>query len=203
MTENNQDQVISHKKIKRRRYCLIAIGALLLLIIIVALILVLTVFKPKQPRTQLLSATVEGIVPRVSFPAIRIQLNVTLDLKLLVENRNHASFKHGEGKSILVYKGDQVGEAVVYPGQIPARGSTTLPCRLTLQVDELAPNITSLIRDVLGGQLSMETHTKIPGKVSFFGIVRKHVVAVSECQFTIGIPDLKIRSQICKNKAKL
>ncbi|KAK2656347.1 hypothetical protein Ddye_009399 [Dipteronia dyeriana] len=191
---------------RHRRRCLITVVTLLILLLvlsIVAVVLALTVFKPKQPRTQIQSVTVDGISPRFSFPNIDFQLNITLDLLILVENRNRASFKHGTGKSFLLYQGSQVGDADIYPGLIPARGSTTLPCRLTLQVDKLADDLNRLIRDVLDGKLVMETRTRIPGRVNFLGIFKKHIQATSECRFTIGFPDIKVQNQECKNEAKL
>ncbi|XP_015897785.3 uncharacterized protein LOC107431405 [Ziziphus jujuba] len=206
-TTTNVEALNIDKKHKvRKRKCHIAVGVILLLIIllfIIALILALTVFKPKQPRTQLLSATLDGVAPRVSFPAIKIELNITLDLKLLVENKNHASFKHGAGTSSLLYKSKQVGEAQLSPGFIPAMGSSTLPCRLTLEVDKMASDLPTLISDVLGGELVVETHTRIPGRVKFLGFIKKHVVAVSRCQFTLSVKEMKIKSQVCKSKTKL
>ncbi|KAL6278363.1 hypothetical protein ACE6H2_021964 [Prunus campanulata] len=203
MTENSDHL---NKPNKRKRFCLIAIGVvlfLILLLFIIALILALTVFKTRQPRTQILSASVDGVAPRISFPAVQIELNITLDLMILVENRNHASFKHGTGKTFLLYQGNQVGDADLYPGFIPARGNSTLPCRLTLQADRLANNMSNLISDVLGGEFVLETRTRIPGKVTFLGFIKKHAVAVSECQLTIGFPGMKVKRQVCKSKAKL
>ncbi|CAJ1813615.1 unnamed protein product [Sphenostylis stenocarpa] len=204
--DHEQVVVISQKKLKRRRVCVMVTGAVLLLLIvlvIVAIILAFTLFKTKDPKIQLVSATLEGIAPRVTFPAIDIQLNVTLDLKVQVENRNRASFKHEGGKSVLLYKGKEVGQTEIYPGLIPSRGSAILPCRLTLQADELASNLTSFLGDVMGGDISMDTVTLIPGKVTFLGFIKKHIVAKSNCQFTVSIPDFKITNQNCKNKAKL
>jgi len=212
MTEakNNQDHeqvvVVSQKKLKRRRVCVMVTGAVLLLLIVlvvVVIILAFTLFKTKDPRTQLVSATLEGISPRVSFPDIDIQINVTLDLKVQVENRNRASFKHDGGKSVLLYKGKEVGETDIYPGLVPSRGSAILSCRLTLQADEFASNITGLLGDVVGGDISMDTVTRIPGRVTFLGFIKKHIVAKSYCQFTVTVPDFKIASQSCRNKAKL
>ncbi|KAI5326151.1 hypothetical protein PRUPE_6G299100 [Prunus persica] len=203
MTENSDHLT---KPNKRKRSCLIAIGVvlfLILLLFIIALILALTVFKTKQPRTQILSASVDGVAPRISFPAVQIELNITLDLMILVENRNHASFKHGTGKTFLLYQGNQVGDADLYPGFIPARGNSTLPCRLTLQADRLANNMSNLISDVLGGEFVLETRTRIPGRVTLLGFIKKHAVAVSECQLTIGFPDMTVKRQVCKSKAKL
>lgn len=203
MTENSDHLT---KPNKRKRSCLIAIGVvlfLILLLFIIALILALTVFKTRQPITQILSASVDGVAPRISFPAVQIELNITLDLMILVENRNHASFKHGTGKTFLLYQGNQVGDADLYPGFIPSRGNSTLPCRLTLQADRLANNMSNLISDVLGGEFVLETRTRIPGRVTFLGFIKKHAVAVSECQLTIGFPDMKVKTQVCKSKAKL
>ncbi|GMY25753.1 late embryogenesis abundant [Fagus crenata] len=213
MTENKQEQEQEQEQVSpndmkqmRRRRCLMLLGApllLLMLLFIIVLILALTVFKPKPPRTQLLSANVEGVAPRLSLPAIQIEFNISLDLELLVDNRNHASFKHGQGKSFLLYQGSSVGEAEIDPGLIPAMGKVTVPCRLTIQVDRLASNFTSLINDVLGGELVVETHTSIPGKINYFGIFRKHVVAVSECQLTMNVLNMSITKQTCKDKTKL
>lgn len=206
-TQNKQDQevvLIPHKK--KRHICVITmcvVFLLLLVLVTVSVILAFTIFKTKDPKTKLVSATLEGISPSLSFPTINLQINVTLDLKIQVENKNHASFKHQEGTSFLMYKGVQVGETDIYAGLIPARSSTILPCRLTLQADKLASNVTGFVGDLLGGQLFLEAVTKIPGKVSFLGIIKKHIVAVSNCQFTFGFPDLEIKSQVCKNKAKL
>ncbi|KAM1272215.1 uncharacterized protein LOC126617918 [Malus sylvestris] len=191
---------------KRKRSCLIAISVivfLIFLLFIIALILALTVFKPKQPKTEILSAFVDGVAPRITFPAVRVELNITLNITINVENQNHASFRHGEGKTLLLYQGTQVGNANLYPGNIPARGNATLPCRLTLQVDKLANDMSKLISDVVGGEIMVETKTRIPGRVTFLGFIKKHAVAISECQLTIGFPDMKVKRQDCKSKAKL
>lgn len=209
MKENINGQALNIEQIrqkKRKRRCRIAVGVTLLIIILVfliALILALTVFKPKQPRTQVLSATLDGVAPRVSFPAIKIELNITLDLKLLVENKNHASFKHGAGTSYLLYRGKQVGEVQISPGNIRAMGSSTLPCRLTLEVDQFASDLSTLISDVLAGELVINTHTTIPGRVTFLGFIKKHAVALSDCQFTMDVVQMKIKSQVCKQNTKL
>ncbi|KAF8394782.1 hypothetical protein HHK36_018718 [Tetracentron sinense] len=193
------------RKVRKRR-CLVATAAVVLLLFtlfVIVLILAFTVFKPKDPQTQIISATVDGIAPRVSLPALRVELNVTLDLQILVHNPNRASFKHGPGKSLVFYRGNQVGEIDLSPGQIPDRGSETLRCRLTLEADQFASDMTHLISDVLAGELVIDTRTRIPGRVTFLGIFKKHAVALSECQVAIGITDMKIRRQDCKNKTKL
>lgn len=190
----------------RRCRCVFAVRLILLFILllsILALVLDLTIFKVKEPRTQFISASVEGITPLLSVPVVRIELNITFNLQTLVENPNHVSFKHGPGKSLLLYNGKQVGEADLYPVLIPAMGSTELPCQLTVQVDELASQMALLIRDVLAGEVTMETITRIHGRFTFLGIFRKHIVMVSECQMAIGVPYTNVRRQDCKHNTKL
>ncbi|KAL6139060.1 hypothetical protein ACLB2K_064337 [Fragaria x ananassa] len=202
MTETPTD----NKPNKRNRPCLIAIGVVLFLILlmfIICLVLALTVFKPKQPRTTLVSATVDGVTPRVSFPAINIRLNITVGLVLLIENRNHASFKHGTGKSLLLYRGVQVGDADLFPGEIPARGNGTMSAKLTMQADRLASDLNNLVTDALSGEFVIEVKSSVPGRITFLGFIKKHAVAVSECELTVGVPNFKIKNQVCKNKTKL
>ncbi|PRQ42625.1 putative Late embryogenesis abundant protein, LEA-14 [Rosa chinensis] len=202
MTETGTD----NKPNKRKRPCLIAIGVflfLILLVFIICLILALTVFKAKQPRTSVVSASVDGVAQRLSFPAVKIELNITVDLVILIENRNHASFKHGTGKSLLLYRGAQVGDADLYPGDIPARANSTLPARLTMQAHRLASKMSNLVTDALSGEFVIETKSSIPGRITFLGFIKKHAVAESECQLTIGFPNLKVKSQVCKSKTKL
>lgn len=209
MTEYNTDDVDplrNDTKHMNRRRCLIALGVLLLLLLllfITILILFLTFFKYKKPKIQLLSADVDGVAPRISIPMVQIQINLTLNLEFLVKNPNHASFKHAQGKSILLYQGTQVGDADIYPGHIPATGSATLPSRLVVRVDQLASNFMTLMAEVMANNLVMETDTRIPGKVILLGIFKKHAVAESRCQITIAVLDMNITSQICNIKTKL
>jgi len=195
------------KQKQRRKAAIICLSTTLFLILLLALlgfILGVTVFRLREPRTQLVSASLEGVSPKLSFPVVKIELNITLNLTLLVQNRNHASFKGGLGRSVLLYQGNEVGEAELNPGLIPAMGTATVCSNLTLEVDRFADSgLASLIRDVMAGQIAMESKTRIPGRVNLLGIFKKHVVTSSDCQFVVGLPDLKIKSQDCKYHNKL
>lgn len=189
----------------RRRCCFIAFGVFifLLLLFVVVLVLALTVFKRRDPETQLLSATLDGISPRITFPTIQVQLNITLNLVLLLKNRNHVTFSHGPGQSILIYRGRQVGEADLPPGTVPAMQSSKVTSKLVLQMEKMAADMGNVVSDVLAGKIVMSSQTTIPGRITALKIIKKHVVTTSECQFTIGIPSMKIQSQECKYKTKL
>ncbi|OMO59902.1 Late embryogenesis abundant protein, LEA-14 [Corchorus capsularis] len=203
--ESEQQEIQKQRRRRCLRACCLVSVIFVLLISIVILILALTVFKVRQPKATVVSAKLDGVTPRISFPVINIQLNVSLDLQLNVENKNHASFKHGSGKSLVSYQGNQIGEADIPPGFIPAMGSTTVSCKLTLDVDEMASktDLKGFIDDVLSGTLVVETRTRIPGRVNFLKIFKKHAVAISDCKITIAVLALKIQSQECKSKTKL
>lgn len=194
-----------HHDRRRKLRCLplLICLAVLLALLITAVILAFTVFRQRDPNTTLVSATVTGVSPRVTFPAIRVELNVTLDLDLLVKNPNYASFSHDAGKAQLYYSGAQVGEADVAPGRIPARGSTHVKARLTVDGGNLTAEAGSLLRDVVAGRVGFDTKTRIPGKVTLLGFIKRHAVATSDCHVEVGLPDLKVRSQECKLKTKL
>ncbi|MED6170585.1 hypothetical protein PIB30_032491 [Stylosanthes scabra] len=209
MTENTSSSeqhvvVVSQKKMKKKRNCLIFIAVTMALVVVLAItiiILAFTLFKTKDPKTEIVSATLEGISPKITFPAINIQLNITLDLKIRIQNKNHASFKHQEGTSVLLYKGIEVGQTDLFPGLIPSMGSETLRSRLTLEADKVVShNVTGFVADLMAGEITMNTFTVIPGRVSFLGFIKKHIVAKNNCEFTIAVPDFKIQNQVCKTK---
>ncbi|KAJ6841793.1 uncharacterized protein M6B38_305355 [Iris pallida] len=206
MTESS-DFSVHHDRPKRRRSrCLVPCVACLLVVValaVTAVVLALVLFKPRDPRTQLVSATVSGVSPRVSFPAISVDLNVTLDLDLLVTNPNRASFDHAPAKTVLYYRGAQVGDADVAPGRIPSHGSETMHARLTVEAGKLSSEAMSLLSDVIAGSVGFDASTRVPGRVTFLGFIKHHAVATSECHVEVGFPDLKVRSQQCTQKTKL
>ncbi|MQM13715.1 hypothetical protein Taro_046644 [Colocasia esculenta] len=192
---------------RRRRRCIAwsccAVVALLILLAVVILVLALTVFKPREPKASLVSVTVRGVSPRITLPAIHVELNVTLDLDLLVRNPNRASFSHGAGASELSYGGARVGDAVVAPGRIPARGSGHVYSRLTLEADRFATDLGELLRDVLAGRVGFDSSTRIPGRIALLGFIKRNVVVFSDCHVVIGFPQLAVTEQECRQRTEL
>lgn len=191
---------------RRRRQCLPAVVVCLLLVLVlaaIALILAFTVFRVRDPTTQLVSARVSGISPRVDIPALRVQINVTVNLVILVHNPNRAAFAHALGQTQLYYRGVQVGFADVEPGRISARGSEDVRVAMTVEADQFASALASLVADVMAGQVGLDASTRIPGRVNFLRVFKHHAVAVSECHVVVGFPDLRVRSQECTQKTKL
>ncbi|XP_030546597.1 uncharacterized protein LOC115752520 [Rhodamnia argentea] len=206
MNTEEDDQALAAKgqvSIRGRRCLVFLLAAPLLLLFLlsaIALVLSLTLLKPRDLTTRVVSATLSGISPRVALiPVLKVELNVTLKLILLVHNPNHFGFRHGPGKSIVLYRGRKVGEADVLPGEIPARKSEEMPGRMMLEVDRVvAEDMVLLVRDVLGGELVVESRTRIPGRVRLWKVWKRHTVVTSECRYAIRVPAMRIQSQECE-----
>ncbi|CAN6325640.1 unnamed protein product [Urochloa humidicola] len=193
---------------RRRRcacVCLLVTLAVLAALAITLLVLCLTVFKVRDPTTRLVSTRLAGVAPRLSFPAMSLQLNVTLLLTVSVHNPNPASFTYDAGgHTDLTYRGAHVGDAEIDPGRIPSRGDGEVNLALTVQADRLAADLAQLVADVESGSVAMEASTRIPGRVSILGgLIKRHAVAYSDCSFVFGVAEMKVRSQQCHDRTKL
>ncbi|WVZ54736.1 hypothetical protein U9M48_005490 [Paspalum notatum var. saurae] len=193
---------------RRRRRCLcvcvLITLALLLILALTILILSLTLLRVRDPTTRLVSTRLAGVAPRLTLPALDLQLNVTLLLTVAVHNPNAASFAYGaDGRTTLLYRGAQVGDASIDPGRVPARGDGNVTLALTVQADKLAQDLTQLIADVESGSVEMEANTVVPGRVTILGIVSRHAVAYSDCTFVLDVAGFKVRSQQCRDRTKL
>ncbi|XP_074306220.1 uncharacterized protein LOC141641458 [Silene latifolia] len=216
MTETDQETVLhvnsttalnpapDHSKKKRwRKVCLGSCMVILLIIAPILIILSLTVFKIKAPKIELVSSSVDGIAQSFSFPTFKVHLNITLNLTLMVHNPNHVSFKAGQGDASVFYMSNQVADVLTEPGLIPSKGSATLICLLTLETDQFtASGFMPLANDIMAGELGLDVKTRIPGRAKIL-VFRKHVVTTSDCQIVIGLHDMQVISQDCKQHAKL
>lgn len=181
---------------KRRRCCCCAAVAVLLLVVLIILILALTVFKVKHPTTAVVSTSVEGFATTISFPQLRLQLNITLYTQLQVHNPNLASFRHDKGSSILFFHGLPIGEAEIMPGLIPADGSEIFGTRVTIDADRLITDL-AFIGEVISGEINIESRSTIPGRVAILGVFHRHIVSSAICQIAISVRNVKIDSQKC------
>ncbi|XP_062203346.1 uncharacterized protein LOC133905543 [Phragmites australis] len=184
--------------------CLLVTLAVLLALAVTLLVLFLTVLRVRDPTTRLVSTRLAGVAPRLTFPAFSLQLNITLLLTVAVHNPNPASFSYPSGgHTDLTYRGSKVGEAEIDPGRIPSKGDGEVRLALTVQADRLAADVSQLVADVESGSLPMEASTRIPGRVTIFGLFKRHAVAYSDCSFVFGVAEMAVRSQECHDRTKL
>lgn len=186
----------SHRK---RNICigiLVGIIAIVLLIVILAL----TVFKAKDPKTAINSITVQDLSVALDMARTRVNLNVTLDVNMGIKNPNKVSMKLKKGNADIIYRGDTVGVAPIPVAKISADKTTALNLTVTLLADRLVSN-SQLLSDVIAGSMPMTTRAKISGKVNIVGIKIK-ISATSTCHFTLFIGNRTVSDQDCKTKAK-
>ncbi|KAL5206791.1 hypothetical protein ABZP36_035000 [Zizania latifolia] len=206
----SKPHVDEHDQRRRRRRrrclccCLLVTLLLLLLVAVTLLVLFLTVFRVRDPTTRLVSTRLSGVAPRLAFPAVSLQLNVTLLLAVAVHNPNPASFTFASGgHSDLSYRGAHVGDAEIAPGRIPSRGDGTVELALTLQADRFAGDLTQLVADVTAGSVPLDASTRIPGRVAIFGVLKRHAVAYSDCHIVVAISDMDVQRKECRDRTKL
>ncbi|KAL0929048.1 hypothetical protein M5K25_000988 [Dendrobium thyrsiflorum] len=186
----------------RRRRCILISLAIFLFIVLLFVILGVTVFRVREATTTVNSVKLGGFKAGFNLPNLGVDLNVTLDLDLTAHNPNHASFRYGESSAELFYKGAQVGEAAIPPGQINAGGSERMNVSVTIFAGRLIGD-SALYSDVLSGSLVFQTTTRIPGRVSLLGIFKHHIVTYSSCDVTVNVSSRTADNSNCRYKAKL
>ncbi|KAF4367199.1 uncharacterized protein LOC115702083 [Cannabis sativa] len=200
---SDEDDVAAHlKKIRRRKLikCCGFITAVLLVVAVVIIILIFTVFRIKDPIIKMNKITVAQLnLVNTTTPKAGSNMSLTADVS--VKNPNVASFKYSNTTTWLYYYGTVVGEAKGPPGR--ARPRRTM--RMNITVDIIMGRIMSspnFVADVASGLLSMNSYSRIPGRVKMLGI-KRHVVVMMNCTMTVSISSQTIQEQKCKRKVKL
>lgn len=89
------------------------------------------------------------------------------------------------------------------PGRIPPRGDANVQFKFQVEADRLVAKFLSLIADVAAGEVTFDSSSRIPGRVTVLGFIKRHAVAEAECHVAIGVPKLRVKSQQCSYKTKL
>ncbi|CAD6213309.1 unnamed protein product [Miscanthus lutarioriparius] len=204
-SKNQQADELRHQSSRRRRrryayVCLlVSLGAALLLGITL-LVLFLTVLRVRDPTTRLVSSRVIGFAPG---PGPDFQFNLTMLLTVGVHNPNPASFSYASGAAQLWYRGVLVGVAGVDPGHIPSKGDGTMELVMTVLSSSFGAELAQLVKDMEAGAVPLDASARVPGKVAIFGVLKLPAVAYSDCHVIFGVPEMKVRSQVCHDHTKL
>jgi len=196
------DDKLQRRRHRRRRCCcvclLVSLGAAALLGVTL-LVLFLTVLRVRDPTTRLVSSRVIGFAPGPD-----LQFNLTMLLTVGVHNPNRASFSYESGSAELWYRGVRVGVAGVDPGRIPSRGDGTMELEMTVLSSSFGAELAQLVRDMEAGAVPLDASARVPGKVGLLGgVLKLRVVAYSGCHVIFGVPEMKVRSQVCHDHTKL
>lgn len=192
------------KKLMRRRFMIKCCGcttAFLLIEAVVILILIFTVFRVKDPIIKLNGVTITKLeLINNTIPKPGTNMSLTADVS--VKNPNVASFKYTNTTTTLYYQGKTVGEARGPPGRAKARRTMKMNITVVIITDQLISS-PSLRNEVSSGLLTMNSFSKISGRVKIMSIIKKHVIVKMNCTMTVNITSQAIQKIKCKRKVSL
>lgn len=202
---SDEEEAALYLKGDSKRRCIKCCGfitAVLLLQAIVIVVLIFTIFKPKDPVIRLNGVTVDKL-ELVNGTTPKPGSNMTLTADVSVKNPNYAAFKYENTSTSLFYHGMLVGEVHSPPGKSKARRTMRMNVTIDFIVDKLLSQPALLKSDVVSGLLPMTTYTKVGGRVNMMNIFKRHVVVKMNCTVAANITSRTIQDQKCKRKVKL
>lgn len=190
----------SPRKLHKRR-CIICCGcstAIFLLLAIVVLVLVLTVFRIKDPIMTMKSVRLDGM----NIGSNPSALNMTLTAGVSVKNPNVASFKFGDGMAHVSYKEKIIGEGRIPAGRALARRTLLMNVTVVVIIDQIFGD-SDIVKDAISGNVTVNSYTKLGGKVNLLNIFKKRAVVEMNCTITMSVVNQSIVDQKCKESVKL
>lgn len=192
----------SPRKLHKRRFilCCGCCTAIVLLLAIVVLVLALTVFRIKDPDMTMNSIRIEGMT--FSPTPLPGSLNMTLIAGISVKNPNDASFKFGNSTTVISYEERKIGEALIPAGKAPARRTIRMNVTVEVLAGELMGNM-NMFKDLMSGKVTVNSYTKMGGRVNLLNIFKKHADVIMNCSLTMSVSDQSILEQKCKRRVHL
>ncbi|XP_059311120.1 uncharacterized protein LOC132062600 [Lycium ferocissimum] len=203
---DDDETTLNKKKFHQRRcfkYCA-CVSTLLLILAIILIILIFTVFKIKDPIIRMNGVTVEklDLVNTTIIPMPKPGSNMTIKADVSVKNPNYSSFRYSNTTTSISYRDTVVGEARGPPGKSKARRTM----RMNITIDIITDKIVShpgLQDDISTGLLTMNSFTRVGGRVKLLNMIKKHVVVKMNCSITVNITSQAIQDQKCTKKVKV
>lgn len=198
---SNQDPAKTPRRHRCRNVC---IGVVVVIVAVVLLIVILafTVFKPKNPVTTVNAVSLKDLDFSVDALRLRVSLNVTLNVDLSISNPNKVGFRYANSTALLNYRGQLVGEAPIVADKIKADEKKPMNLSLTLLADRFLSD-SRAYTDVLAGELPLNTHTEISGRVTIMNLFKIHVDSTTSCDITVFLSNRTVGNQHCEYKTKL
>ncbi|KAM7265530.1 hypothetical protein ACFE04_003213 [Oxalis oulophora] len=188
-TPNQDSQNMKDQKRKKIIITTAVVVSVVLVIFVIILILALTVFKAKDPKMTVNSVSLDSL--SVSTDKLKVLLNVTLGVNLVIKNPNKVGFTYSNSTSYLNYRGQNVGQAPIPGGKISSDGTENVNFKLSIMADRLATNM-STYQDVLNGVLPLNMVSDVKGKVKIMNLFKISVESASSCDFNIFIQNSTI-----------
>lgn len=189
---------------RRRRSCIKCCGCALAILVIAAvtmIVLAFTVFHVEGPTVKMTSVAVDPL-PTYPNGTIRTDANVTLVAGVSVKNPNVASFRFGNTTTTVSYGGEAVGEGLTPAGVARARRTATMNLTVEIAMAKILGS-PGFLRDYGAGALTMDSYTRIEGRVKILNVVKKKVVVKLNCTVTYNTKKQVIDRQNCKRHVSL
>lgn len=184
------------------------VGAVTALTVVVG-VLVATVFKPRDPSIKLESIVLQNWHVDVGWPVpVPLAANVSLEVTVAVKNPNHASFRYGPGRTAVLYRGAEVGEAP-FPGALLRADRTQMHTSVaTIRLDAralLADPTVMLLLDLLmrGGQVPLQCATDVSGRVDVMNVYRRRARASVRCAVVVFVLNRTVSDLDCDYAIRL
>ncbi|KAH1106982.1 hypothetical protein J1N35_010750 [Gossypium stocksii] len=188
------------KQVRRKKFikCFGSVAALAIILAVVIIILIFTVFRVKDPIINMNGVAVTSLeLTNGTTPKPGSNISVTADVS--VKNPNVASFKYRNTTTTLYYYGKLVGDARGPPGRAKAHRTVRMNITIDIIVDRIlaSPN---LVTDIRSGMLTMDSYTRVGGRINILNIIKRHVTVKMNCSMTVNIFSQAIQQQKCKRQ---
>ncbi|KFK37393.1 hypothetical protein AALP_AA4G251400 [Arabis alpina] len=192
----------NNKSLRRRRNrirCLICVTVTLLILVTIVLSLTFTVFKVKDPIIRMNGVRVNGLDTTIGTQTQLLGTNISMIVDVSVKNPNAASFRYSNTTTGIYYKGNVVGEARGPPGRARPHRTARMNMTVDIMVNRLLLD-PGLAREVSGsGLVNVGSYTRVSGKVTIMGIVKKHITVKMNCTMAVNVTAQAIQDVDCKN----
>lgn len=192
-TGNNLSAPAIRQKRMSNSLCYIIVGIILQTLIV--LVFFLTIMRIRNLKVRVGFANVENLSLNSSSnsPSFSIKLGAQVTIK----NRNFGQYKFQRSNAIVSYRGNEVGDAVIYEGR--ARARSTKKVNITLNLNsEKASRSASLVSDINAGKITLSTYARLNGKVHLFKVIKRKKSAQMNCTMDVNTQTKAIENLHCK-----
>ncbi|KZV56094.1 hypothetical protein F511_06111 [Dorcoceras hygrometricum] len=148
---------------------------------------------PSKPQLSIVQLSLNGLgfhtVPSIS-------LDVKLKLTVQVRNQDFYSIKYDWLNVTIDYRGQNLANATSEGGLVNARSSSYVNATLDVDAVEVLSDVVMLVEDVAAGEITLDTESKIGGKIIFF-FFDLPLKATISCQVIANMTNETVSSQNC------
>lgn len=181
-------------KFRQGRYisCCGCVTAILLILSVIILILAFTVFHIRDPMIKMNSLALQKVV--LVNGALPEDANITVIADVSVKNPNAVSFTYDNSTSTISYRGTVVGETKIPSGKAKAKHTLRMNLTIHIVADKVLA-VPGLSSDWTSGALTLNSYTKLSGRVKILNIIKRNVVVETNCTIHYNVKSGAIQDE--------